>query len=150
MSDDVSDPSPAELASPVLALRRAILTRLAADADLTSILGGARIHDAVPRGASGVFVVFGETRCRDWSTMTDRGHEQHISLTVWSRVGGARPALAAAARIERLLHDASIPLAGHRLVNIRVTATDVRRDERADLARVTVRLRAVTECLEAP
>ncbi|WP_249729605.1 MULTISPECIES: DUF3168 domain-containing protein [unclassified Chelatococcus] len=150
MSDTMSDPSSAELESPVLALRRAILGRLAADVDLTVILGGARIHDAVPRAASGVFVVFGEARCRDWSTMTDRGHEQDISLTVWSRPGGARPALAAAARIERLLHDASLPLAGHRLVNLRVTATEVRRDERADLARVTVRLRAVTECLATP
>ncbi|CAH1671140.1 DUF3168 domain-containing protein [Chelatococcus asaccharovorans] len=150
MSDPFGDPSPAELASPVLALRRAIVTCLAADADLTNLLGGARIHDAVPRAATGVFVVFGEVRCRDWSTMTDRGHEQDISLTVWSKTGGARPALAAAARIERLLHDAPLPLEGHRLINLRFTSSETRRDERADLARVTVRLRAVTECLAGP
>lgn len=142
--------SAVEAESPVLALRQVMIARLAGDAVLVGILGGPRFHDAVPRAATGVFVAFGETRCRDWSTMTDQGHEQDIGLTVWSKAGGARPALAAAARIGTLLHDVELTLDRHRLVNLRVTASDVRRDERADIHRVILRLRAVTERLVTP
>jgi hypothetical protein len=139
----------AEAASPVLALRRAMITRLAADQELLGILGGPRIYDEVPRAAAGVYVAFGDVTCRDWSTATDAGHQQDASLVVWSKAGGARAALAAAARIAALLHDADLALVGHRLVNLRVTATEARRDQRADLDRVTLRLSAVTEVLPA-
>jgi hypothetical protein len=139
----------AEAASPVLALRRAIVARLAADQELLGILGGPRIYDEVPRAATGVYAAFGAVSCRDWSTATDQGHEQTATLVVWSKAGGARPALAAAARMAALLHQADLALAGHRLVNLRVTATEARRDPRANLDRVTLRLSAVTEVLPA-
>jgi len=139
----------AEAASPVLALRRAILARLTADAELLAILGGPRIYDEVPRAATGVYAAFGDVSCRDGSTATDQGHAQDATLVIWSKTGGARPALAAAARIAALLHEADLVLVGHRLVNLRVTATEARRDPRANLDRVTLRFSAVTEVLPA-
>ena len=63
----------------------------------------------------------------------------------WARAGSARSALLAAERLAALLHDAPLALEGHRLVNLRVTATEVDRDRETNLARVTLRLRAVTE-----
>jgi hypothetical protein len=51
----------------------------------------------------------------------------------------------AAERMADLLHDAALALAGHRLVLLRVTATEADRDDKANLARATLRLRALTE-----
>ena len=134
--------------SPILALRAAILARAAADPELVALMGGAlRLYDEPPRAAEPVYAVFGEVAAQDWSTDLDRGHEQDLSLVVWSREGSARSGLAAAERLSALLDGAVLALAGHRLVNLRVTRIASSRDERAGLARVTVRLRAVTEAL---
>lgn len=130
---------------PVLALREALFTLLTSDAVLVSLMGGARVFDDVPRDLTGVYVVFSDTRLRDWSTGSDCGHEQDVALTIWSAEGGAKTALLAAARIEALLHDAALALDGHRLVNLRLTASDIRRNERANRSRVILRFRAVTE-----
>ncbi|MGV6871733.1 DUF3168 domain-containing protein [Pseudochelatococcus sp. B33] len=134
-----------EKKGPVLALREAVVARLTGDATLNEMLGGARIHDEPPRGIAGVYAVLSDTRLRDWSTGSDRGHEQDFSVTVWASAGGARSALKAAARIEALLHEAALALDGHRLVNLRVTGSDTRRDARANRSRIVLRLRAVTE-----
>ncbi|MFT0890915.1 DUF3168 domain-containing protein [Pseudochelatococcus sp. G4_1912] len=130
---------------PVLALREALITQLTGDPALVALMGGTRIYDETPRGLSGVYAAFSETRLRDWSTGSDRGHEQDLAITIWSTEGGVRPALQVAARIEMLLHDAALVLDGHRLVNLQLTASEVRRDERANRSRVIMRLRAVTE-----
>lgn len=130
---------------PVLALREAVVARLVSDARLLELLGGARVYDEPPRGISGVYAVLSDTRLRDWSTGSDRGHEQDLSITVWAHEGGARSALRAAGRIDALLHDTALALDGHWLVNLRVTASNTRRDVRANRSRVVLRLRAVTE-----
>lgn len=132
---------------PVLALREAVTARLTGDATLVEMLGGKRLYDEPPRGIAGVYAVLSDTRLRDWSTGSDRGHEQDFSVTVWASAGGAAPALRAAARIEALLHDTALALDGHRLVNLRVTSSDTRRDERANRSRIALRLRAVTEAV---
>lgn len=140
MSDTVTEGK-----GPVLALREAVVARLSGDATLVELLGGTRLYDEPPRGIAGVYAVLSDTRLRDWSTGTDRGHEQDFSVSVWAHEGGARSGLRAAARIEALLHDAALALDGHRLVNLRVTASDTRRDARANRSRIVLRLRAVTE-----
>ena len=55
--------------------------------------------------------------------------------------------LRAAERIAALLHEAPLALDGHRLVSLRVAAVETARVEKANLARVTLRLRALTEVL---
>ena len=135
------------MTSPVLALRAAIRARLVADPALHALLGGAKVHDEPPRAAEPPYVTFTEASVRDWSTGSDRGHEQRLGLTVWSRQGGDRQALTIADRLAVLLDEADLAPAGHRLVNLRVTAQEVARPDRAGLRRVIVRLRAVTEQL---
>jgi Protein of unknown function (DUF3168) len=138
-------------ASPILALRAAILGVAAADPALLALMGGAlRLHDEPPRAAEPVYALFGAVEAADWSTDLDRGHEQDLSIEVWSEAGGARTGLLVAERLADLLDGASPPLAGHRLVNLRATALAAARDERTNLARVTLRLRAVTEVLQSP
>jgi hypothetical protein len=134
------------MTSPVLALRRAILDRAGADAELIGLMGGAlRLHDEPPRAAEPVYALFGDVTAEDWSTDFDRGHEQSLSLVVWAERGSARTALAVAERFAAVLEDAPLTLEGHRLVNLRVTELASTRDKDTQLTRVSLSLRAVTE-----
>ncbi|MBZ6076409.1 DUF3168 domain-containing protein [Microvirga puerhi] len=134
------------MTSPVLALRRAILDRAEEDAELISLMGGTlRLHDESPRAATPVYAVFGDVTAQDWSTDTDRGHEQNLSIVVWGEKGSVRDALTVAERFSDILDDTSLALDGHRLINLRVTEFASARDKDSQLSRVTLRLRAVTE-----
>ena len=134
------------MTSPVLALRRAIVDRAAADAELRALMGGAlRLYDEPPRAAEPVYALFGDVKAADWSTDRHRGHEQNLCIAVWSERGGARAALAVAERFAAILDDAPLALQGHRLVNLRVTELASERDKDTQLACITLRLRAVTE-----
>lgn len=134
------------MTSPILALRRAVLERAADDAELKALMGGTlRLYDEPPRGAEPVYALFGDVTAQDWSTDFDRGHEQDLRIVVWSEPGSARAGLSAAERLAALLDDAPLILDGHRLANLRVTEIASGRDKDTQLARVTLRLRAVTE-----
>jgi hypothetical protein len=134
------------MTSPVLALRRAILGTASADAELKELMGGSlRLYDEPPRGAEPLYALFGDVTAEDWSTDFDRGHEQDLSIVVWSERGGARAALSVAERFAAILDDAPLTLDSHRLVNLRVTELASTRDKDTQLTRVTLRLRAVTE-----
>ena len=136
------------MTSPILALRAAILAVLQGDAELADLMGGAAtIHDEPPRGAKPVYAVFGDVSARDWSTGSDRGHEQDALIAVWGDEGSARSALLAAERVAALLDRAALTLDGHRLVGLRVTGIDAARDSRTSLARVNLHLRAMTETI---
>lgn len=136
------------MTSPVLALRRAILDAAGADTELCTLMGGAlRLYDEPPRGTEPVYALFSDMRATDWSTDQDRGHEQDIGIVIWSERGGAWTALSVAERFDAILDDASLPLDGHRLVNLRVTELSSGRDKDSGLTRVSLRVRAVTEAV---
>jgi hypothetical protein len=131
--------------SPIASLKTALRDLLAGDATLSALLGGPRIYDDVPRGEATPYVVFGDATARENGTSSDRGHVCEVTLLAWSRHGGAKEALAIADRIAALTDDAALTLTGHRLILMRVAATDVRRQIDKDLTRVNVRIRAITE-----
>ncbi|WP_445501828.1 DUF3168 domain-containing protein [Microvirga sp. G4-2] len=134
------------MTSPILALRRAILEAASGDAELMTLMGGTlRLYDEPPRNAEPVYALFGDVTAQDWSTDTDRGHQQDLTIVVWSERGSARTGLSAAERFAALLDDAPLTLDGHRLVNLRVAEIASARDKDTQLARVTLHLRAVTE-----
>ena len=133
---------------PLWALRRAIHARLVGDAELTGLLGGPHVFEEPPRGARPPYVAFGEATVRDWSDTSGAGHEHLVTLLVWSGEPGARQALRLAGRVAALIEDADLALEGHRLVNLRVTAQELKREGRPEpLRRLALRLRAVTEAL---
>jgi Protein of unknown function (DUF3168) len=132
----------------IIALRKAIHALLTADTVLLGLLGGPRVHDEPPRAAKGLYVVFGAVNAEDWSSTGDDAAEQRFDLVIWgANTGGTATALLIGARIEALLHDASLTLTGHRLVSLRWQATSSARDERSNLPRIAVTFRAVTEVL---
>lgn len=98
------------LDSPALALRAAIHAALVTDAALVALLGAPRIHDVPPGDADFPFVTLGEAVVADWSTATEAGTEQALTLHVFSRSGGRAEAFAIAARLQAVLHDAALAL----------------------------------------
>lgn len=129
------------------ALQTSIHARLTADPAVVAALGGQRVYDDVPRGAEFPYVTFGETTLRDWSTGGEEGGEHVVTLHVWSHAAGRREAQAIMGAMRTALHDASLSLSGHRLVNLRHEFSDARRDPDGETYHGIVRLRAVTEPL---
>lgn len=132
----------------ILSLRQAIHAHLSGDAELTDLIGAGGIHDEPARAAAGLYVVHGEVTGEDWSTSSDRGCEQRLSLTVWAgESASSRKALEASARIVASLEGAALALEGHRLVNLGWLASKLARDPKTHLPTVTLTFRAVTEAL---
>jgi len=127
------------------ALQQAVFARLTSDAALTALLGGARIYDDVPVRAAFPYVTFAQGAERDWSTASEAGAEHALVLHVWSRGNGRKELLAIMEALRVSLHDAALTLTGHRLINLRHEASEVRREGDGETYHGIVRLRAVTE-----
>ena len=91
------------------------------------------------------YVTIGEARVTDWSTGDDRGEEHQLTLHAWSRQGGHKEVHLIAGALLQALDDAPLALAGHRLVNLRFSVADVRREADGRTYHALVRFRAVTE-----
>jgi len=128
-----------------VALRAAIYDALVADGALAALLGGPKVYDQPPRGASFPYVTLGEARLRDFSAGETRGAEHQLTLHAWSRQGGHREAHMIAGALLQALDDAPLALADHRLVNLRFAHADVRREADGRTYHALVRFRAVTE-----
>ncbi|TCK31297.1 uncharacterized protein DUF3168 [Ancylobacter aquaticus] len=130
---------------PAVALRRAIHAALATDAALTAALGAGRIHDVPPASPEFPYVTLGEAQVLDWSTATETGAEHRLALACWSRQGGHGEAHALAHLVQQALHDVPLALDGHRLVNLRASTAEIRREPGGRTYRALLRFRAVTE-----
>lgn len=128
--------------APAVALRRAIHAALSTDAALTATLGEGRIHDLPPASPAFPYVTLGEAQVSDWSTATEAGAEHRLSLACWSRQGGHAEAHQLA---QQALHDAPLALDSHRLINLRFTSAEIRREPGGRTYRALLRFRAVTE-----
>jgi hypothetical protein len=132
-------------ASPVLALRKAMLASLSAEPDLTSLLGGPKIFDEAPRSAEPPYVIFADAQLRDWSSQLSTGAEQFVVISIYSTQRGVREAIDIGQRIVDLLNEAPLALQGHRLIDLRFLAMETRREQNGRFARVNLRFRATTE-----
>jgi len=130
---------------PIIALRAAIVACLRADATLTSLLGGPQIYEDVPRTAVSPFVTFGDISAKDWSTSTETGVEQVMTLNIWSKQTFMRSTLNVADRINVLLQDAHLTLTGHNLITLHLTNIDSKYEDAGRWLRTSLRFRAVTE-----
>jgi Protein of unknown function (DUF3168) len=129
------------------ALQKAIHARLLADTALIAALGAPRIYDDVPRQPVFPYVTYGGSTVRDWSTGTDDGHEHVVTLHVWCRGSGRKPAHELLGLIEGAIDQQALTLDGHRLVNLRHEFSDVRREPDGETWHGIMRLRAVTEAV---
>lgn len=134
--------------SPDLALHKALLDHLRADAGLKALLGDpARVHDEPPEVRVYPFVTLGRAETRPWGGLDGEGVEHALTLVCVSRFDGSEEVKAVVAALRAALHGADLSLDGHRLVNLRVTYADVFRTPDWRPLHGVVRVRAVTEPL---
>ncbi|MGC1711744.1 MAG: DUF3168 domain-containing protein [Methyloceanibacter sp.] len=133
----------AEVAS--WALQRSVYRALAGSSALTTLLGGARIYDDAPQGASFPFITLGQSVIRDWSTGTEHGAEHSLTLHVWSRSGGKKQVHEIIEAIRSVLHDKPLLLTDHYMINLCHEFSEARLDPEGDTFHGIVRYRAVTE-----
>lgn len=125
-----------------VALRAAIHDALVSDGALVALLGGTKIYDAPPRTAAFPYVSLGETRVLESSSEGDLEHQ--LTLHAFSRQGGQKEAHMIAGALLGALDDAPLALADHRLVNLRFSMADIRREADGRTYHAVVRFRAVT------
>jgi hypothetical protein len=130
-----------------VALRAAIHDALTSDGTLTSVLGGHRIYDEPPRNVAFPYVTLGETRLLDVSGDGGETQEHQLTLHAWSRQCGHREAHMIAGSLLQALDDVPLSPDGHRLVNLRFSVADIRRESDGKTYHALVRFRAVTEPL---
>jgi hypothetical protein len=68
-----------------------------------------------------------------------------LTLHAWSRQGGQKEAHVITGALLQALDDASLAPDGHRLVNLRFSIADIRREADGRTYHALVRFRAVTE-----
>jgi hypothetical protein len=81
----------------------------------------------------------------DWSTGTEDGNEQSLTLHVWSRADSAAQVHEIIQVVRMLLHNQPLELEDHFLVNLRHEFTEARIDPDGETMHGIVRYRAVTE-----
>ncbi len=133
--------------NPGQALTEAMRAALIAHAPLRLLLGGAHVHEELPRGAKEPLVSFDAIETRDWSTAEQKAHEHFVTLAVRSGSRGRSLAQQILDEIEAVLDGASLSLAGHRLVNLRIVFWSVTRGRDGETFGANVRFRAATEPL---
>jgi ribosomal protein S18 acetylase RimI-like enzyme len=131
------------VSSPSLALQEAMRAALLAHAPLRLLLGGAHVHEELPRGARPPFVLFETIETRDWSVADQKAHEHFVALSVKTNSRSRRLAQQVLDEIETVLDGAGLSLAGHRLVNLRLTFWSVTRQ--GETYGANLRFRAATE-----
>jgi hypothetical protein len=130
-----------------LALQKAMRDALLAHAPLTTLLGGAHIHDEIPRGEPASFVHLESIETRDWDVKDQRAHEHFVSLAISTNERGRKLAQEICSEIELALHDVALTLTSHRLVNLRMIFWSVQRDRQSKNFGAVMRFRAATEPL---
>ncbi len=133
------------MTAPAAEVQKAIHAALSGDAALVAALGGARVYDHAPPDVPFPYITFGRTSVYDWSTGTESGTEQLLTLHVWSKGKGKKEAHAVMDAIANSLNDASLALDGHELVNLRLEFSEVLFDEDQSVHHGLLRFRAVTE-----
>lgn len=126
-------------------LQKAIFSALGGDPALTAVLGAGRIFTHAPANTPFPYMTFGRTSVYDWSTGTERGTEQLLTLHVWSKAKGNKETLEIMEMARWLLDDKSLPLDSHHLVNLRLEFAEERYDDDLAVHHGLLRFRAVTE-----
>lgn len=127
------------------ALQEAIYTVLVDNPLLVQALGGAKIYDRAPEGASFPYIAFANLTTSDGSTASEAGYECRITLNVWSRHEGKREAFDILHIMRLSLEGQNLALSDYALVNLREEFSDISQDRDRVTFRGTIRFRAFIE-----
>lgn len=127
------------------ALQAAVFGRLAGDAGLGALVGGA-VYDAVPPGAgTGTFVLIGPEEVRDASDKTGDGAEHRFTVSVITDAMGFQQAKAAAVAVSDALVGADLVLSRGRLVSLGFLKASAKRVSNGAGRRIDLVFRARVE-----
>lgn len=127
----------------LLELQKAILAKLTGDTALMALAEG--VYDRVPVHASFPYIAIGDASADDWSGVEVNGVETRADIQVYSRQGGRKEALTLMKRVYELLHDGSLTVTGHVLVQIRMERADIRQLTDGATYRGMLRFRILSE-----
>ena len=126
-------------------LQKAVFARLAADASLGAMLAGDGIYDIAPASAPFPYITFGRTTIFDWSTATDLGREELLTVHVWSQAKGRKQTLSIMNTIAALLAEFQPALSSVHLVSFRLEYSEARFEEDVLLHHGLMRYRSLIE-----
>jgi hypothetical protein len=126
-------------------LQEVLFEALAGDEALAGLLGGTKIFDHAPADARFPYVTLGRTSLYDWSTSTERGVEQLLTLHIWSKAKGKKEIFGIMDQVKQRLDDAELALETHHLVSLRFDYGEARYDEDVAVHHGLLRFRAVME-----
>jgi hypothetical protein len=126
-------------------LQEAIHARLVGDAGLSTVLGGAHVHDRPPQGAAMPYITFGTTRTFDAGTSTEDAREHLMTLHVWSKTGGRKQCMEAMLAAGEALAGLAALSGAVRIVSLRRQADEIVYEPDLRAWHGVMRLRAVTE-----
>ncbi|NDW03067.1 DUF3168 domain-containing protein [Jiella pacifica] len=135
------------MAHPSAELQQSIFSALTSDPSLTALLGGPKVFDRRPERANFPYLTLGRTAVVDWSTGSEDGAEHILTLHVWAKGGGKAETYAIMDKVAEKLNDATLPMEGHHLVNLRLQFAEARREPDSAAYHGILRFRAVTEPL---
>lgn len=128
------------------ALAAGVRSAAMADPGVKALLGDpARVYDEPPAEAVFPYVTLGRVESRPADAAGAPAIEHVVTLHIWSRYGGRAEALDVIGALRAALHDASVAVAGRRLVFVFASFADVFRSGDAQTTHGILRLRAVTE-----
>ncbi|SFR41598.1 Protein of unknown function [Yoonia tamlensis] len=124
------------------ALQTAVYAHLAADPDLTALVGAA-IYDALPSGTlPALYVVLGAEDVRDASDKTGGGAVHEFTVTVVTESAGFSTAKTAAAAVSDALVDANLTLTRGALVSLNFYKAKAARVGTGDVRQINLIFRA--------
>ncbi|MBN8531724.1 MAG: DUF3168 domain-containing protein [Alphaproteobacteria bacterium] len=105
-----------------LAVQKALVAKLAGDATLMGLITA--VYDFVPEDAVFPYLTLGDGVARDYAVKDAKGMEHLLDLHFWSRGRGRKALLDIAERVYALLHEGTMTVTGHALINMRVEAVE--------------------------
>lgn len=135
------------MAHPSAELQTTIVTALTSDPGVLALLGGPKVFDHVPERAAFPYLTLGRTAVVDWSTGSEDGAEHILTLHVWAKGGSKQETYEIMDKVSTKLHDATLPLTTHRLVNLQLQFAEARQEPDSPAYHGILRFRAVTEPL---
>lgn len=136
------------MTSPAVALTKAIVAALKADAAVMAIAQG--VHDKVPYGAALPYVAVRAIQVLDDGADCIEGYEINLGLDAWSEKPGLTEAAELAGAVTAVLHEAELALVGYRLVDLQHRSTDLGREPDGVLSRARMEFRALVDAAWTP
>lgn len=129
-------------------LRNSIGQALKGSSDLAALLGGVRIFERPPEAAGFPFITLGQSSLRDWSTGSENGAEQRLTVHVWSPFGGKKHMQAIIKAVRASLSDRPLAAGGDRIA-LHHEFSEARLDPEGDSFHGIVRYRATSALAQA-